>query len=130
MQGKEKKKTQTKQNLLTHCIQYTRLQECPILQLIKYGTRSVLMNLIPSFFQMKIWNKNKDLGEGKEQRAGRGEDAFTATIYSCGVFLQPWDKIIYYSYLQYFSAMLKNVSKFFRKWVRCKFHLRTLQLRK
>lgn len=86
------------------------------------------MNLISSFFQMKMWSKNKKPGEEKEKRAGRGEDEFTATIHSCGVFLQHQDKSIYYSYLQYLSAMSLNASKFFKKWALCKFNLRTLQL--
>lgn len=128
VQGKEQK-TQTKQNLLTHNAQYTRLQKCPIVQLIKYGTRSVLMNLISSFFQMKMWSKNKKPGEGKEERVGRKKDHFTATIYcSGGVFLQHQDKIIYYSYLQYFSTMSLNASKFLKKWAACKSNLRRLQL--
>lgn len=86
------------------------------------------MNLISSFFQMETWSKNKKSGEGKEERAGRGEDEFTATVYHSGVFLQHQDKIIYYSYLQYLSTMSLNASKFLKKWAGCKFNLRTLQL--
>lgn len=97
------------------------------MQLIKYGTGSVLMDLMSSFFQMKVWSKNEKPGEEKEERAGRGEDEFTATIYSNGVFLWHQDKIINYSYLQSFSSMPLNASKFLKKWAHCKFNLRILQ---